>query len=347
MKLFQRLLVAPAALGLMAPVAVNADTFSSTTSLGGSAFFTVGSVENGTGSSNEELYMQYAYGLDMTSSFTGEDALYIGMEAGNAGTETNGADPLSGMDSSVNTSSNAVTVHSAFYTFPVGDLAVLAGPLVDQDDVVGATTSKYSDAFRLGSMPYSLNGAETGPGVGVTWSNDSGVVLSGSFVADDGDNSAKGINADTGNDVTTLTLGYNGDGFGGGIIIASHDGDVVDSDGNATGYDTFGIGGYYTPESIPATISIAYDSKDPVYGSDATDLFIGVDYEVGPGTLHLAWNSSEVDDNSDNTDSTGFELAYSYAINDNVTITPGFFTVEETTSTDEDSGVVLETAFSF
>ena len=39
MKLFQRLLVAPAALGLMAPVAANADTaFSSTTTLSGSAF---------------------------------------------------------------------------------------------------------------------------------------------------------------------------------------------------------------------------------------------------------------------------------------------------------------------
>ena len=38
MKFFQRLLVAPAALGLMAPVAVNADTaFSSTTSLYGGA----------------------------------------------------------------------------------------------------------------------------------------------------------------------------------------------------------------------------------------------------------------------------------------------------------------------
>ena len=48
MKLFQRLLVAPAALGLMAPVAVNADTaFSSTTSLSGGAYFTVGSVSDG------------------------------------------------------------------------------------------------------------------------------------------------------------------------------------------------------------------------------------------------------------------------------------------------------------
>jgi len=336
MKLFQRLLVAPAALGLMAPVAVNADTFSSTTTLGGSAFFTTGSVENGTGDTNEELYMQYAYGLDMTSSFTGEDSLYVGMEAGNA------SGPLASMDSATATTGSAVTVHSAFYNFPIGDLAVTAGPLVDQDDVVGATTSKYSDAFRLGSMPFSLAGSETGPGVGLTYANDSGVVLSASFVADDGDDSTKGINADTGNDVTTLTLGYDGDGFGGGLVLASNDGDV-----GTAGYDTFGIGGYYSPESIPATISVAYDTKDPETGSDESDIFVGVDYEVGPGTLSVAWNSSEVDDSSDSTDSTGFEVSYSYAINDNVTITPGFFTVEETTSTDEDSGVVVETVFSF
>ena len=59
MKLFQRLLMAPAALGLIAPVAVNADTaFTSTTTLGGSAYFTTGSVSAGTGDANEELYMQ-------------------------------------------------------------------------------------------------------------------------------------------------------------------------------------------------------------------------------------------------------------------------------------------------
>ena len=101
MKLFQRLLVAPAALGLMAPVAVNADTFSSTTTLGGSAYFTTGSESAGTGDANEELYMQYAYGLDMTSSFTGEDSLYVGIEAGDAD------GPLAAMDSATSTTSIA------------------------------------------------------------------------------------------------------------------------------------------------------------------------------------------------------------------------------------------------
>ena len=332
MKLFSRLLVAPAALGLMAPVAANADTaFSSTTTLSGSAVFTTGSVaDGGTSDTEEELYMQYAYGLDINSSFTGEDLFSAGLVTGNA------SGPLASMDSA---ESGDLDVTSLFYNFPVGDLSVTVGPLVDQDDVVAATTSAYSDAFRLGSMPYSLAGNETGPGVGVAYSNDNGVVASVSFVSVGGASSTVGIGADDGDDVSTFTLGYNGDGFGGGLVIASNDGDA------GAGYDTFGGGIYYSPESIDATFSVAYDTTDPETGADATDLFVGVDYEVGPGTLSAAYNSTDVD-GSDSLDSTGFEVSYTYALNDNVSITPGFFTVEDNTG-DDDSGVVVETAFSF
>jgi len=341
MKLFQRLLVAPAALGLMAPVAANADTaFQSTTTLSGTAVFTVGTVsDGGTADNEEELYMQYAYGLDLNSSFTGEDNLYAGIETGNA------SGPLANMDSAVAPATNDVlSVHSLFYTFPVGSLGVTVGPLVDQDDVVGATTSQYSDAFRLGAMPFSLAGGETGPGLGVTYSADNGIVASASFVSSGGNNSTQGIGGDTGDDVATLTFGYDGDGFGGGIVVASNDGDAA---GDA-GYDTFGAGIYYSPESIPATISVVYDSKDPEgTAEDSSDVFVGIDYEVGPGTLSVAYNTTDVENGSAD-DQTGFEVSYSYAVNDHITITPGFFTVEETTAgADDDTGAVLETVFTF
>jgi len=334
MKLFQRLLVAPAALGLMAPVAANADTaFSSTTSLSGSAFFTVGSVADGGEADNqEELYMQYAYSLDVNSSFSGDDLLSAGIVAGNAGDG-----PLSAMDSAEDGDLN---VQSLFYNFPVGDLSVTVGPLVDQDDVVAATTSAYSDAFRLGSMPFSLAGEETGPGIAVAYSNDNGVSASASFVSLGGRDAAVGFGSDDSEDVATFTLGYDGDGFGGGLVIASNDGE-----GGGAGYDTLGGGIYYSPESLDATFSVAYDTQDPETGADASDLFIAVDYEVGPGTLSAAYNSTDVD-GSDTEDQTGFEVSYTYSINDNVTITPGFFTVEDNTG-DDDSGVVVETAFSF
>ena len=340
MKLFQRLLVAPAALGLMAPVAANADSaFVSTTTLSGSTVFTVGSVsDGGPGDTEEQPYMQYAFGLDLSSSFTGEDMLYVGMETGSA------SGPLEGLDSAVG-GTGALTVHSVFYSFPVGDnLEVTTGPLLDQDDVVAATTSAYSDAFMLGSMPYSLAGGETGPGIGVAYSNDNGLVASISYVSVGGGDAFTGINADDADDVTTFTLGYNGDGFGGGLVIASNDGEsgaLVDE-----GYETFGGGIYYSPESIPATISVAYDTTNPDVGTDETDFFIGFDYEVGPGTLSAAYNTRDVD-GSETLDSKGFEVSYTYALNDGVSITPGFFSVEDTSTGDDDNGVVVETVFSF
>jgi len=341
MKLFQRLLVAPAALGLMAPIAANADTaFTSTTTLSGAAFFTVGSVDAGTGDENEENYMQYAYGLDINSSFTGEDNFYAGIEAGNA------SGPLAEMDSAVDADDvgATLTVTSLFYSFPVGDLTVTGGPLLDQDDVLAATTSAYSGTFRLGAMPFSEVGM-TGPGLAVAYAADNGLVASASVVSSDGADSSIGINSDEGDDTATFTVGYDGDGFGGGIIVARNDGEggTDDDDG-----DTFGVGGYYSPESFPATISVAYDSVDLDHSeADRNDLFIGIDYEVGPGTLSAAWNSTEVDDDDDDTDQTGFEVSYSYAVNDNVTVTPGYFTVEEDDSTNDDSGVLLETKFTF
>jgi len=344
MKLFQRLLIAPAALGLMAPVAANADTaFSSTTTLSGSAVFTVGSVaDGGPTDDQEELYMQYAYGLDVTSSFTGEDTFYAGLVAGNA------SGPLELMDSA---ESGDLNLTSLFYNFPVGDLSVTVGPLVDQDDVVAATPSAYSDDFRLGSLPFSLGGLETGPGVAVAYSSDNGFVASVSYVSSDGADSSIGIGSDDGDDVSTITLGYDGDGFGGGLVLTSQDGDnraafLDPSAPNVGEYNTFGGGIYYSPESVPATISVAYDTVDADdLGVEATDFFIGVDYEVGPGSLSVAYNSLDVDD-SDDADTTGFEVSYTYDLNDNVSITPGFFTVEDAVG-DDDSGVVVETVFSF
>ena len=339
MKLFQRLLVAPAALGLMAPVAANADTaFSPTTKLSGVAVFTAGTVADGGVADNEsELYMQYAYGLEITSSFTGQDLFYAGIEAGNA------SGPLAKLDNTSDVG-DQLKVTSLFYDFPVGNLSVKAGPLVDQDDVVAAKPSAYANAFRLSAMPFSIAGDETGPGIGLAYKADNGVVTSASYVSVGGTNSTQGLFGETGDDVATFTFGYDGKGFGGGIVVAKNDG------GNTTttaGYDTFGAGIYYSPESLPATISVAYDSKDPEAGSNSSDWFVGIEYQVGPGLLSLAYNTTDVESSSAN-DQTGMEIAYSYAINDHITITPGFFTVEETTAgRDDDKGAFIETVFKF
>merc|ERR1712078_622426 len=115
MKLFQRLLVAPAALGLMAPLAANADVtpvsnesdlsseviqarvdgvesqlgevlagqFSSSTKMSGKAAFITGYVDDDAESDTDEITMQYMYQLNLNTSFTGEDNLYTRIKTGN------------------------------------------------------------------------------------------------------------------------------------------------------------------------------------------------------------------------------------------------------------------------
>jgi len=317
-------------------VGFEAGQFSSTTEMSGAAVFAVANPsDGGTADTGEDLYMNYSYALDLNTSFTGDDLLYTGIEAGN----------YSGVLASMDAASDVgegLKVTSMFYAFPLGDFEITFGPLLDQDDVIAATPSVYSDAFRHGSMPFSVAGDETGPGAAVSWSNKDGLVASFSLVSVDGTDSTLGINGD-GVDVTTFTAGWNGDEFGGGLVVTSNDGG-----GTTTGYDTFGGGVYWTPEAWPTTVSITYDTKDPETGEDSQDWFLGVEYEgVGPGLLGWGYHSTDVD-GGDASDEVGYELTYTYPVNDNISITPGFFYVEETTAgKEDDTAFFVETVFSF
>ena len=123
MKLFKSLLVAPATLGLLAPLSATANevtisdftpaeelaitnsrvdglearmnnfeagSFSETTSASFSVDFGIGSVD-GTGISTgvtdgqEAVETGYGFQIDLTTSFTGEDSLAVSIDAGNAG----------------------------------------------------------------------------------------------------------------------------------------------------------------------------------------------------------------------------------------------------------------------
>merc|ERR1711871_61726 len=130
MKLFKSLLVAPAALGLLAPMSatanevtisdftpaeqlaitnsrvdglearlnnIEAGSFSETTSASFSVDFGLGAVDGlnitttDKDSGTEALAATYGFQIDLTTSFTGEDSLDISIDAGNAG---NASSPL-------------------------------------------------------------------------------------------------------------------------------------------------------------------------------------------------------------------------------------------------------------
>jgi len=345
MKLFQQLLIAPAALGLLAPLAANAEViegakdlnagaFESATKLTGASVFTTGFIDTGADATDNKLTSEYNYSIDLNTSFTGMDNLHAGIEAGNQGDLA--------LDSSIATG-NGLQVASLYYEFPVGDFTITAGPRFDQDDVISATTSIYSSAFRLAEMPWSSNEGNcvascTGAGVGLSYVTDNGWNGSFNFISQDGSAEVGTVGAftDEGTDMFTASVGYDTDNYGGGVIATRED-QVADNSKD----DTIGAGIYFRPDGFP-TISLGIDKLDDENGTNSSDFFIGMDHPVGDGVLSAAWQSRD----TAGTDTTNYEVYYNYPVNDGVTLQGGVFS-EEVNGQDNTQGFIVETFFSF
>jgi len=206
MKLFQRLLVAPAALGLMAPLAANADVtsiskdsdlsseviqarvdgvearlgemmagqFSSSTKMSGKAAFITGYVDNGETTPADETTFTYMYQLNLNTSFTGEDNLYTRIKTGKAQGGTNHfGDKGQGtyLSSYDGQATNALEVDKLWYQFPVGDMQFWVGPLIENYYMLASAPSIYKPVtkqFALGGNA-SAYGSSTSPGFGAAW----------------------------------------------------------------------------------------------------------------------------------------------------------------------------------
>ena len=148
MKLFKSLLVAPATLGLLAPMSATANEvtisdfspeeqlaitnsrvdglearlnnfeaggFSETTTASFSTDFAIGYLDGKDITStvtdgDEDLQAVYSFQIDLNTSFTGEDSLDISIDAGNGPVDANGSStsPLAEFD--LNSGSDALTV---------------------------------------------------------------------------------------------------------------------------------------------------------------------------------------------------------------------------------------------
>ena len=159
MKFFKSLLIAPAALGLMAPVAVNADTaFSPTTKLKSSVNFTVGS--NTDSADGDELHSSYEMKWKATTSFTGEDKLVGKFEIGSGKTLAGGIDPQSSKGGG-----KTPTLTDLYYQFPLAeDLTISVGPKMDGDQGLAGTTSIYGEPVLLAVDGYYALAGEGGTG---------------------------------------------------------------------------------------------------------------------------------------------------------------------------------------
>ena len=378
MKLFKRLLVAPAALGLVAPMAVSANeinlndvsnyssseeiesisdfnatdlavtnsrvdglearindyeagSFSSTTSAAFSVDFAIGSVD---GNARETVGTAYGYQIDLSTSFTGEDALSVSLDAGA------GASQLGELD--LNSSGDTLIVDGITYSFPLGEKAtVLFGDSTDGSAlystacVYGGFTNTLDDCGNYSSA-FTTTGTSS---VGFSASYDIGNGFTGA-IGYAGAGTGDGLMTKDGTDYYGGQLAYAADSYGVSVTYAN-----LESNDDST---VWGLNGYYTPDGSLPSISVGYEMTDPTTANDAEQWFVGLQWdEVGPGTLGVAAGSKgPITDGA--TEEMAYEAFYSYPVNDGMTITPAVFILENngTGETDE-TGVVVKTSFSF
>jgi hypothetical protein len=389
MKLFKLLLVAPAALGFLSPIAVNAtevnfddisnyseieeidldvnsfkslpsnkqllisggeglvdsqdygDSFSSTTSASFGADFVIGAVD-GESAGNEATTFTYQYGMDLSTSFTGEDSLDLTIETGNS--SGSGAGGILDM----NAMSDALKVDGISYTFPLGDkTTVVVG---DSTDV----SSVYSTACTYSAFTDLLSNCGTGTSAGLEGGSDSAGTASSATVAASYDvgngftiagglsgagGSQEGLFTKETKDVYGIQAAYNTDSYGVSLSYAL-------TDTSATAETTFwGLNAFYSfeGEGLPS-ISVGYETEDPSATAEEQGYFVGLTWpEVGAGSFSIGMSSTENFKGTD-TEYYQYEAAYSYPINDGMTITPGVFIKEGTT---DQTGILVKTSFSF
>ena len=414
MKLFKSLLVAPATLGLLAPLSATANevtindfdsaeaiavtnsrvdglearlnnfeagSFSETTSASFGSTFYVGSVDAST--NNGATTFSYDFSLGLNTSFTGEDSLDVAIIGGNAMGNDSAVDAYMAGESTA----DALVLDGIAYTFPLGGFTVTAGDGVGVDDLNTGACAYSAFTDLLGDCGTSAVGGNADSAVAMSYDFGNGFTIAGGIggggqtAAVDAVNETvafsvaqiKALEAEISKEAATATTGAAIAAAGTveettAAVAAAPLGLISDEDQSTIGLeiayttDNYGVSFAYTDDDaggpVPAegtyySFQAAYTPDAPYSVSagvefddaDASSYFLGLTSEVGAGSLSVGMSTkSRAADHNDNYQ---YEVAYSYDVNDGMTITPGAFVVENTGTTEDEFGVVVTTSFSF
>ena len=364
MKLFQQLLIAPAAIGLLAPLSVSAsevnlDAISNysddTLEIDGDSFkqkssnnnllsggeglvessdITGGFSETTTASFGVDFLVGAVDGASSEST-TFDYQMGIGLETSFTGEDAlsatidigNAASAIGGADGlNFDSTSDVLTLDGLTYTFPVGGATVMVG---DNTDISGV----YTGACAYSSFTDYMGNCGTGNSVGV---GGNGATAAVSYAFDSGFSLAGGISStpteilsEEGSDTFGIEAAYTTDSYGVALAYA---------DAESTTY--WGLNGMYAFDF--ATLSAGIESQDD--GTEATGFFVGLSFaEVGAGSLDIGMGTTGNFSDAD-TEYYIYEASYAYPLNDSMTLTPGVYIREGTT---DQTGFGIKTSFSF
>ena len=353
---------------------LEAGGFSDTTTMDGKAIFTLGSVNYDDDSGNSEaVQAYYSYTMNLNSSFTGDDNLYVRIKSGNGGDFAN-SKTYGTYLSSNKANGDILKVDKIWYQFPVGESnTVWVGPKIENYYMHGTSPSIYKPVtkqFTLGGNGNAY-GASTDTGAGWAYQADNGFAISSNIGTkshttqeDANENYVEsGILTDETKTSWATQIGYTKPNYSGSLIVnvksngwsdsyykaGDINGDAADDDQ----YTAIGLRGWWRPENSGTktpSVSVGYDTTD-YDGSTADAWFVGLNWKdiFNPDDkIGAAFGQPTSNENSD-VDPFAYELYYSFKPNDSVTMTPAIFggTARDGNDGGDVFGAVFETTFKF
>ena len=364
-----------------------AGSFSDTTTLDGKAVFLLSGVDNASvldtkvGTSDAVLHSEavtlaYVYQLNLNTSFTGDDNLYVRLKTG--GGNNNLKNKFATYHNEASSTDSVLDVDKIWYTFPITDnVTATIGPKIENYYMLAATPSIYKPkalkAFRFGGHGIAF-GASTSVGAGVKYVGDNGFATSITANSKGGAGTT-GILTDADDSKINTQVAYTGDnyhvsatyttqnkGFTGGYPYFSTRG----AKQSATKTDGWALRAWWRPEEQGTAVPSVSVGFDTVSYSDVTNGF-----EEGEGySVALNWadifqaddtigvalgqpikGTDHTDGSTVDTDPFLWEIYYSFKPNDSIEITPAIFGASDAVSvanTDDDIfGAVIATTFKF
>ena len=375
MKLFKNLLVAPATIGLLAPVSMFAGEASlndiskysnlehldlanafvsdepthNSLLAGGEGLVDSDSYDGGfsettTASFSVDAVIGSIDGDTTSEATTFEYQYNIGLSTSFTGEDSLDVAIDSGSDGAT-TGDNpmafdtgaALSVDGVTYSFPVGGVSMVVGNDTD-------ISASFTGACSYSAFTDYMGNCGTGSSVGV---GGNGVTATGSYAFDSGFSLAAGLSSTADSSVGILTkegtdtygieAAYTADSYGLAVAYVSADNALT------TETTTWGINGTYSFDL--ASVSVGYETTE-TSGTDADGYFIGLTFpEVGPGSVSVgAGTTGNFADGV--TETMMYEASYSYPVNDGLSITPGVY-IKEVDGGDDLTGILVKSSFSF
>ena len=349
-----------------------AGSFSDTTTLDGKAIFTLSGTDHSKikADGTDSIHAAYTYQMNLNTSFTGDDNLYVriktGNHSGNTVTKTFGTYLSSG-----NGYGDALKVDKIWYSFPVGEKNTFwVGPKIENYYMHGTTPSIYKPVtkqFTLGGNGEAY-GASTNSGLGWAYKADNGFAVSSNVVSQQNATTA-GFLTDAAPTSWATQVGYTTDQWSVSAIANQKYNGWSDTYYHSLqhspapacstcNFSAIGLRSWWRPSetgSATPSISLGFDTTNydgaTAASDNSTAWFAGLTWQdmfQADDRIGLAFGQPTTNED-ETTDPFAYELYYSFKANDSMTITPAIFGGSDRngTSGDDIFGAVLETTFKF